>query len=556
MDKVLIQQIIKDNPNKELVEFGCKQADRLSKVIDGEDFEKWFTQDKYFETDEVFNERKKSQSNKDLFARVFQKEEMVFNARGGTVLYDGLSPAQKDEFNSYISTIRNGQSVRHWVATFAKKAYEVDPSGIIFIEKDDKGKPYPTYKSIHVIYDYKPNGGSVDYVCFKLSQKEAKKYVQDSALFDVNTDSAYYRFVDEKSDMIFKKVADNVTFVEGTEITHGFTTCPAIMISDIPHFRNANKRLSKADTCVELAEQFMYDRSVRNTMKKYHGFPKLVQPLVICRKCQGSGYIGEVACPHCEGTGFTELKKVSDSIKIPLNSLETNSGLDIRRIFTYITPDIQTWDKQDNSLNDLENRIFDTYWGTDNRKFTTGASLQSDIKETATKTMTNLQPVYARLERTARWAENIEREIIYLIGSALFKNSLKSVMVQYGRDYILESTEDLFNQYLEYKAKGAPQFVLNDALERYFRSLYQTNPVELAMALKIMEVEPYVHYTLKECKDMQISDIESKEYFIEWYNGLKNEEIISLSVEQLKQNLSIFVKSKEKVEENPEPELT
>jgi hypothetical protein len=169
--------------------------------------------------------------------------------------------------------------------------------------------------------------------------------------------------------------------------------------------------------------------------------------------------------------------------------LAENTSLDVKKIFAYTAPDIETWNKQDNSLSDLENLISDCYWGTDNRKYTTGANLQSNLQETATKTMTNLQPVYARLERTAEWAEQLEQSLAYLIGKKYY-SSLKSVSVKYGRDYILESTDEIYNQYLSFKEKGSPQYVLNDYLDRYMRSLYQNNPIELALSLKIL-VESY-----------------------------------------------------------------
>jgi len=298
---------------------------------------------------------------------------------------------------------------------------------------------------------------------------------------------------------------------------------------------------------IELAEMYQNDRSVRNLSKLYGGFPKLIQPIVRCSKCQGSGYIGDVMCGDCNGTGFKKIKKVSDSIDIPLDMLAENPSLDIKKIFTYITPDIATWNKQDDSLNDLENRLTDTYWGTDNRKFTSGASVQSDVKETATKTMTNLQPVYARLEQTAEWAERIEKEIISFVGFAMFGKSLKSVMVKYGRDYILESTNEIFEQYLSYKTQGAPQYILNDYLDRYLRSLYQNNPIELGIALKVMEVEPFVHYTLKDCIDMQIPNLETKIYFSDWYNSVKNEHILVTNVEALKLELKKFAESKKTI---------
>jgi hypothetical protein len=160
--------------------------------------------------------------------------------------------------------------------------------------------------------------------------------------------------------------------------------------------------------------------------------------------------------------------------------------------------------------------------------------------------MTNLQPVYARLERTAEWAESLERRIINFIGVAFFPNKFKNSSVKYGRDYILESTETIYSQYLDFKTKGSPQYILNDYLDMYLRSKYQNNPIELAVALKMMEIEPYIHYSVVECLAMNLddSDIKQKKYFSEWYNSVKNDYLFANTIEKLKADLKTYADAK------------
>jgi len=413
MEAAQIFDIIKNNPNKELVKFGHEMNERLEKCIIGENLDAFFKRNTYFENKEIFEERKKTTSNKDLFARLLQKEHMVFTARGGSAIYEGLTEEQTKELNAYLDEVRDGTNLRTWIQQFANKAYEVDPMAIIFIEKDTEGNPYPTYKSIKTIYDYSINGQSLNYICFSLCEEEAKTYAKKYK-FEYKPELKYYRFVDEKSDYLIAKKTDiNIQIIENATLVHGWTSCPAILISDIPYYKKHSCKLSKLDNVIELAEAYQNDRSIRDLSKLFAGYPKLVEPQTKCPECV-EGYIGGVICPTCNGTGNKNgVSKVSDSIKIPLEMLAENPSLDISKIFLYITPDIETWNKQDNSLSDLENQISDCFWGTDNRKFTGGANLQSNLQETATKTMTNLQPVYSRLERTAEWGESIEKIIIY-----------------------------------------------------------------------------------------------------------------------------------------------
>lgn len=569
MDIHEIIEIIKCNPNKDIVKYGQDLNSRLEKCIIGCDLNSFFTQNKYFESDSIFKERKKTTSNKDLFGRIMQKESMVFSARGGSCIYDGIAEQQQKELNAYLDNIYLGMNLRQWISSFANKAYEVDPMGVIFIEKDEEGNPYPTYKSIKSIYDYEGSGQSLEYVCFNLTNKEAEEFdIPDEKLEKIaksnpNDKSNYFRFVDEEKDYIFLK--DNKTIslvewrekdiekeVEGVEeplipmtIEHKFKSCPAFIISDIPNFQNNNQYLSKLDNVIELAECYQNDRSVRDLSKKFHGFPKLVQPVVKCKECT-DGYIGGVVCSSCKGTGRKQITTVSDTIEIPLEMLAQNTSLDIKKIFVYVTPDIETWNKQDNSLSDLENLINDCYWGTDNRKYTTGANLHANLQETATKTMTNLQPVYARLERTADWAESIERRIVNFIGVTKFPTSFKNSSIKYGRDYILESTETIYSQYLDFKTKGSPQYILNDYLDMYLRSKYQNNPIELSVALKLIEVEPFIHYTALECIALNLDSetMKQKIYFPEWYNSVKNDYLFASTTEQLRKDLIAFVASK------------
>lgn len=556
-----IIEIIKCNPNKDNIDFGKEMNKRLETCILGCNLDTLLKQNEYFENKNINKERKKTTSNKDLIGRLTQKEGMVFSARGGSLLFSGIDSKKQEDLNNRISKVRIGISLREWIKEYANKAYEVDPMGLIFIEKDEEGNPYPTYKSIKSVYDYSGKSRLLDYVCFNLTNCEADEFdIPDEQLEKLCQSSSkhglskYFRFVDETNDYIFKKDNNEITLVEfkedGTSMTieHQFGYCPAFRASDIPNFTNNAQYLSKFENIVELAECYQQDRSIRDLTKKFHGFPKLVQPIVKCGKCV-DGYIGNTVCSDCNGTGRKKISNVSDTIDIPLEMLSENTSLDVTKIFVYITPPIETWNKQDNSLSDLENLISDVYWGTDNRKFTQGITLQTQQQETATKTMTNLQPVYSRLERTAEWAENTEKTIIDFMGKVLYSKNFES-SVKYGRDYILESTDSIYQQYLDYKKKGSPQYVLNDYLDRYLRSLYQNNPIELSVALKLMEVEPFVHYSVIECVGINIpSDtLKTKVYFSEWYNSVNNDYLIASTVEKMKSDLLNYVSDKQLVE--------
>ena len=557
MDKQDIIRIIKENPAKDNVIYGRELHKRLGMCISDIDLDKFHKRSDFFESEDIFKERKAGISNVDLFARVLQKETMVFTAKGGSSFYKGLEKKKSDAIDAYISKLTLDMSLRQWIQSFALNAYNIDPMGVVFMEISEDGKDiYPTYKSINVIYDYKSSGQQLDYICFSLSEKQVK-----ALGIEKERDCKYFRFVDEVADYILMQRSEEVIFIDGKTIPHKYGKCPAITISDIVEIKNDQLRKSKMHDVVELAESYLVDRSIRDLSKMYHGFPKLVQPTVMCKRCGGNGFIGSengnISCPDCEGSGQKIIKKVSDTINIPLSTLDAGGSFDIKKIFTYITPDITTWNKQDSSITEKENKIHFSYWGAENAGNTgrtDGVSMKSSLAETATKTMTNLQPIYARLDYTARWSEKVETRITDFIGSFLFPNDYKGCVVSYGRDYILESTDDLYTEYLKFKEKGSPIFVLNDYLDRYLQSLYLNNNVELSIALKMIEVEPLVHYTMKEVIEMgyDVQTQNEKRYFSEWYNAVSNEELISKTPEELRAMLTEYVKNKQIVIVQPE----
>lgn len=535
LSKDNIRDILVNNPNKSLVEYGKEAASLLSAVVLGKEYTEHLKKLDYFEGSEIHTERLKATSNIDLFGRILQRESMVFSARGGSVLYNTTDKAVKDKIDQTISNIRIGMSLRSWVKEICNRAYETDPMGVVYMEKSKDGKEvYPTYKSIGCVFDYLPKGRSLEYVVFNMSFDSIKKEYPNEI------EGQYFRVVDDEKDYIVKLEAEQVRIID--TLPHSFGKTPAFIVSDIVDFQDTKKFKSKLWQIVELGLKYMEDRSIRDLSKKYHGFPKAVMPMVTCGNCKGTGYIDGHKCETCNGSGFTTIKKVSDRIDLPLNLLEENIGFDIRKILTYAVPDIKTWNKQDDSLNDMEVLMSDCFWGTDYRRFTSGAFMEESVEETATKTMINLQPVYARLERTAEWAEQTEKLIIDFIGKSISAKYQSSTVI-YGRDYILESSNELLAQYQKAKSNGAPLYELNALFERYLLCKYQNNPTELALSLKLMQVEPLIHYTTLEAKTIGVSEQSLKEkiYFADWMNTLSNDYLFATKAEKLRDELKQYV---------------
>ena len=589
-----IQNIVLTNPNKELVTKGQKIAKKLTMHLFGKGLKEEMKKEDYFENAEVYKARtEKPISNRDMFARLLQQEDMVFTARGGSSRF-GLSESQEAEMNALLSNVRYNLSLRNWIKNFALPAYRTDPMGLIFMEIEqlleidgttvNAPKCYPTYKSINTVFDYQPNGRNLDYVCFSLTVKDLLAYGITDKEFEVTQDnqnkpqseklSNYYRFIDDEKDIIVKKQDNNVVIATNVKqknpLPNPWNKVPAFIVSDLIQFDDPQCFTSPVGFVVELADSFLYERSIRDLQKKYHGFAKAIEPLLKCPTCEGTGLAKGAACPDCtpqgqdKGTGYKLKTKVSDVAKFPLEILE-NANFDFRKIFGYVAPDITTWNKQDSSLEDLERIIYRTYWGTEQEAKTSGSRMGSsggsvstdNTQETATKTLSNLQPKYARLNVTADWAEKVENNIADFIGGFWMNEGYKEAQITYGRNWILETPNDLIQQYYDMRKNGAPDFLLDEAMERYLRCLYQNNPTTLAKYLKLLDVEPFPHVDMKNCLPPNTSPITgftviptdddylAKVYFGEWYSTLQDMYIIKTKPDKLKADLLAYVQEKE-----------
>lgn len=593
-----ISSIIVKNPNKKRLDQARKLNSKMMLHLHGEGMKNAIAQLQYFENSDIYKARKDyATSNVDLFERLLQEESQIFSARGGSS-YFNLADADEKKMNTYLSDVIYGLSLRKWVSNFGLNAYRADPMGVIFMEVDkatyidgnddaeidapqiqQQPKCYPVYKSVQDIWDYQSNGRKLDYICFALTADELEMYgIQEKSIVvysDASKDPTpinkqYFRFVDDVQDVILKLEMTNGISGDSSQpivsivpLANGFINpivrlwdrVPGFIISDIIKFSDPGTFDTPLCKVVELADNFLMDRSVKNLQQKYHGFAKAVEPLVRCLYCNGEGYVKGCACPECtvpgqsKGSGFKLQTKISDALKIPMEILNADKAprFDIKKIYTYITPDIESWNKQDESLESLANRIYRTYWGTSDTQIS-GFNGNQDQEETATKTITNLQPKYARLNATADWAEQTERTIADFIGSYYFKETYKSANITYGRNYILESPETILEEYYEMKANGVADSMLDNQYEKYIKCLYQSNHVQQLIYQKKFDVEPFPHLSALEVElSTSTLDIDKvkKRYYGEWDDTITDPQWTLMTMEQLRQNLTDYATKKQ-----------
>lgn len=573
-----ITDIIIKNPNKELLIYANNQRKALMLQINGVGMDDALGRMEYHENTAIYPERKKGAvSNKDLSRRILGDEDQVFTARGGSAIYN-ISGGKKsvEEFSKKIANVRYGWSLHKWMQNMAINAYRSDPMGVIFVETeqvktDGQIEPtppaYPTYKSSGDIHDYDPNGRKLEYICFKLTKEELVSYgiyeqgqlngiVGANVKFPTETDK-YFRFVDDAQDTIYVRDGDTIkeALVKAPNkatLKNTWGRVPGFIASDLLKFDKPRCFDSPFGIVLELARVFLRDRSIRDLQKLFFGFAKAYEPLLPCPTCNGEGVLGGKACRDCTpagydtGTGWKMDTKLGDIAKFPIGIFKDMHGLKIADLFGYVTPDIAGWDKQDSSLEQLEALMSCTYWNTTETKVS-GYNGTQDTAETATKTLTNLQPKYARLNTTADWAEGTERMIADLLGSYYYGTSWGGASISYGRGYILETPNEIFAQYQTMVTKGCPDVMLDEQFEKYIKCLYQNDPICQAKYLKLFEVEPFPHRKASEVEVSQLiplTDKLAKVYFGEWEDTLKEDYIIQTDVATLRTKLRDYVAEK------------
>lgn len=576
-----IQFIVKNNPQKAVIDAGKEMCNKLMLHVYGLGMDVAIKQCKHFVSDQLYVVQKQyALSNKDLFRRLLQQEDMVFSARGGSSTF-GLPESDEQRMGEILSDVRYGLTLRKWIKNFALEAYRTDPMGVIFIEVDEQKsyvdnygvmnyeepKAYPTYKSIHCVHDYLSNGRRLEYICFQLTVSEALAFgIQDESLKNTKADlkTTFYRVVDDKKDVIVQMKETVIlvtTITKPNPIANNWDKTPAFVVSDLMMFNDPRQFLSPLNFVVELADTFLQDRSVRELQKKYHGFSKPVEPLLQCSKCAGAKYIDGKDCPDCtplggSPTGFKLVTRPADVARFPLSVFDKeNGGFDFNKIFGYVTPDIKGWEKQDTSLEDIEELMEMTYWGTVRMKRPKpGLQKQGSDNTTATEVNSNDAPKESRLNMTADWAERTEAMIADFVGDFWFSN-FKKASINYSREYVMKTSDEYRTIYQDLLLKGAPDSAKDKAYTRWKHAEYANSPNELATELKKFNVEPFPHLAIVVAKTLitDFTDYNCKLYFGEWSNTIPSLKWLNTKPDALRVMLKDYVTAKGIKEPIPEP---
>lgn len=494
----------------EWVNIARENEAQLKALIDGKNFKKLLIHNiEHLEDPKKFKARLKySRSTKDFFERLLRLTDNVFSANGTTKRYN-LKENQEKELVSHLHNIRGGKSLDYWLEAVWMKVYHSDPNGIVFLEyMSDLVKPFPTYKSISAIRHYISNGQKCEVLLFE--PKEIKNEKGD------DTNKKEWRLVDDVYEYIVIQEDDIYTIVEQNE--HLFAAVPAVINSDIEEI-GTEIRLSPIQPIVELVKEYAGDYSVFVNYKKLQGFPKHYKIVPPCSSCGGTKLNDQGGqCGKCNGTGKNLTNDVTDEIHLRL-AQEGETQLSGDSIAGFINPSIEMLDKFTEALQQLEDSAFLTHWGNI-------SSTKSNA--TATEIIIDTQPTIQRLNKYADTTEDVEKMLTEYIANHMFvrtKDEENIASINLGRNYIISSLTAVTTEYQDSKEKGDNDVILDDKFKKVLLTQYKNDEIGLMRALNKARVEPYLHYSIEQVKDIYgDKEAQKKGLFHDWWETLTKDQ--------------------------------
>jgi hypothetical protein len=228
-------------------------------------------------------------------------------------------------------------------------------------------------------------------------------------------------------------------------------------------------------------------------------------------------------------------------------------------VMGYTTPPIDWYQMVDSKLKLLEDLMNFTLWGAQPKSAVRGPEVDSKGQaKTATQVMDEVKPQADRLQVVSEMAEKRHKFILdAVIRLNLSLPHYQGASVNYGRRYMIEGPDDIWKKYSDARVAGAPVSVLDDLLIEYYEAKYTSDPIALSVALKLMYVEPFVHNTLEEVKELGLSEERWKEklYFYEWYKQTPEVELLEQKPDELRKALTRFASGEKLLPLEPQKQL-
>ena len=178
-----------------------------------------------------------------------------------------------------------------------------------------------------------------------------------------------------------------------------------------------------------------------------------------------------------------------------------------------------------------------TMWGT---------AVQDGENKTATAAFIDVQPVNDRLNKFADAFEQTEKIMTDFVCKFYIRDNYEGASINYGRRFLVEPPDAIWNKYMEAKEKGSPKISLDYLLTQFYQSEFKDDFESMIVAQKGLKLEPFIHKTDEEINSLPVlqEDKLAKFYFNEFWKSLKSQDIILKDVEVLKNEFHTYLETK------------
>jgi hypothetical protein len=550
-----IEKIVTKNPNQDIILRGRQRSRALRMHMYGEGLSEHLKVIQGFEKQWMRDLRVMyTRTNVDLFERLSRPKDMVWSARGGSIHYN-LSETQERRAVDLSVDVVDGYSIREWLENVWATHCDDDPAGVLMMEMLPKKEAvlakqqgrsfvYPTYKSIFDIFDYQPKGVKLDWICFQLTREEAEElgYMNGEQLF---------RLVDDANDYIVMRDNNKAIVQDQHTIINSFGMVPAMINSDLVDPLNKGCFLSLYSKLVSVADEFLRKGSIKVTSDFRNGFPKYAEYADDCPKCKGEGVADGSVCNECNGYGRAAMVYVSDVKLLNWPADKDKPHVLPKDVGAYVEPSKNYHEISVSDMIMLENILSLTLWGVQSQVRATGTNLNGTGEpKTATEITSEIKPKADRLTPISKTVEKRHKFILDLVIRLQIAYNYQGSSVHYGRRYMMEGPDALWEKYSAARAKGVSISALDDLLIDYYEAKYESNPLKLAVMIKLMKVEPFIHFKPTEVGAFRLSqeDYKAKIFYGEWLSERTSGELYAFTAAELRASLVEYA-GKKKLEE-------
>ena len=211
----------------------------------------------------------------------------------------------------------------------------------------------------------------------------------------------------------------------------------------------------------------------------------------------------------------------------------------------YIVPPIEILQEMRTELDYKRNDIHRSHWGT---PFTTEARAGAD-KETATGRIIDIQPTMVQLNNYTDLVESMYNAISDVMIRLIFPFNYESIRAykSYGRGYIIENGTVSLDRYKEARSDGVSQSLLDALLLSYYASQFRSDEMRYMIMVKLMDVEPFLHYTVEQVDAMlnvTQEDKQAKSYYSNWLAEVTQKDLKLKTDKELRDMLAQYVSLK------------